>query len=65
MTQSRHIVEAYLHEDFEAIHYSNDIGLAKVNKPFILSSHTMFACLPEPAADTQLPSPGQEQRSSF
>ena len=53
MTQSRHIIEAYLHEDFEAMHYSNDIAVAKVNEPFILGTHTMFACLPAAAADAQ------------
>ena len=57
MTQSRHIVEAYLHEDFEAMHYSNDIAVAKVNEPFILSTNTMFACLPEPSPD--MPRPGE------
>ena len=57
VTQSRHIVEAYLHEDFEAIHYSSDIAVAKVNKPFIFSTHTMFACLPEESPTPQ-PSPG-------
>ena len=57
MTQSRHIVEAYMHEDFEAMHYSNDIAVAKVNEPFILSTHTMFACLPDPGPG--LPTPGE------
>ena len=60
MTQSRHIVEAYMHEDFEAMHYSNDIAVAKVNEPFILSTHTMFACLPEASAlASSLPKPGE------
>jgi hypothetical protein len=36
VTHSRHIVEAYIHPEFEGETFSNDIALAKVYAPLLL-----------------------------